>query len=350
MQLTRHLRHLAIDLLGQRDDRCYWRQACEPRALPRSARVLLWQPDGKLGDGLLNASFVHDLRVQRPDVQVHVACPPGMQAFWKPLPGVHAVHSTESGAARKALVAASQGCDAFVSFETFLSLDTVRLVRALKPARTLGFSVSRYRLFTDALVDTTYEFPREPIQQRLVRLCDVLAVQHLGRSDVADCLRNMPRAADIGQHPGLAVFFNTYAANADRCLSPQAVVQVRSVIRSQLSGAAVTLSLPSTQSQATALDANTQALPPCASVWALMQHIDACDVVISPDTAIGHLGAALGKHVIVIYRDRHYNPVVWRPQGPSVQVLLPQQPGDINSFLPGDLLSAIDSIKPSLPS
>lgn len=95
-------------------------------------------------------------------------------------------------------------------------------------------------------------------------------------------------------------------------------------------------------------DEHTRALPPCASVWELMQHIDACDLVISPDTAIGHLGAVLGKPVLVFYRDRHYNPVVWRPEGPCVTLLLPTVVGDINTFDMGELAGAVDSILPGL--
>jgi ADP-heptose:LPS heptosyltransferase len=341
------LRHLAIDLLAQRDDRCYWRQAHEPRPLPPSARLVLWQPDGKLGDGIINARLVHDLRVQRPDVQVHVVCPPGMLGFWRELPGVHAVHSCEAGVTRKALVTALQGCEALVSFETFLSLDTVRLVRALRPGRSIGFSVSQYRLFTDALVDTTYAFPRQHIGQRLVRLCELLALTHLERSDVADCTRRRPALPDLAQQQGLVVFFNTYAANADRCLTPVVIEQVRAVLREQLPYATVVLSFPAEAKLQVSLDEHTLALQPTPSVWDLLQRIDACDVVISPDTAIGHLGAALGKPVVVFYRDRHYNPVVWRPQCEQIHALLPEHAGDINSCSIDAFRAALSTVRSS---
>ena len=349
MRIADFLRHIVIDLLAQRDDRCYWRQSCEARPLPNGAQLVLWQPDGKLGDGILNARLVHDLRVQRPDVRVHVVCPPGMLSFWQRLPGVHAVHSTAQGEPRKSLVATLQGCEAFVSFETFLSLDTVRLVRALKPVRTLGFSVSRYRLFTDALVDTTYEFPRQHIGERLLRLCTVLGLAHLASSDVASTVRSMS-PLPVKQRTGTAVFFNTYAANADRCLTPEVVAKVHGLVRSRLPQDTVILSLPAAGQAAPMPDEHTHALPPCASVWELMQHIDACALVITPDTAIAHLGAVLGKPVLVFYRDRHYNTVVWRPDGACVKLLLPTVIGDINTFDMDELVSAIDSILGRLPS
>lgn len=341
-----------IDLLAGRDDRCYWRQPRDAQPLPQNATVLLWQPDGKLGDAVVHARFLHDLVQQRPDLKVHIACDAGLVAFWQALPGVVKAHVATASAQRSNLVQALKGCGAFISFETFLSLETVRMVRALRPQRCMGFSVAPYRLFDDALVDTTYAFPRRHVSDRLRHLAEVLQLDHLGHSAVADTTRTLAGAASGTAPPartGKVVFLNTYAAAADRSFSAASVTALLEAIAVGAPGARVVVSLPADQTLGSLQNAHStltiEALAPGRSIWQLLGTIDACDVVVTPDTAIGHLGAALDKPVIVAYRDRHYNPVVWRPLASRVTTLLPQQVGDINSF---DLATAQEAIARAL--
>lgn len=350
MSLKSLSRSWLIDLLAGRDDRCYWRQQRDSQALPVNSSVLLWQPDGKLGDAVVNARFLHDLVHQRPDLRVHIGCDRGLVAFWQALPGVMQVHVANAPGQHGALIQALKNCTVLISFETFLSLDTVRLVRAIRPERCIGFSVGPYRLFDDAVVDTTYAFPRRHVSERLHNLAEVLQLKHLGRSDVAQTVRSLTAVqADTTPRTRKTVFLNTYAAAANRSFSPTSVTFLLEAIAAASPGAHVIISLPPHQSlnaiQNVPDTLSIDALAKGLSIWQLFSAMDRCDAVVSPDTAIGHLGAALDKPVVVAYRDRHYNPVVWRPLGTRVSTLLPCQPDDINSF---DLATAHEAIAQAL--
>ena len=347
MSLKSLARSWLIDILAQRDDRYYWRQPHDARPLPPNARLLLWQPDGKLGDAIINARFVHDIATQRPDVQIHVACGSGLMPFWSALPGVHAVHDASAGVQRQALIQAMRGCEAFISFEAFLSLDTVRLLRAIQPQRSIGFSVGRYRLFDDAVVDTTYEFPRRHVSARLRHLNEILTLQHLEHSDVAATVRQLPTGrAVLSPHEGPTVFVNTYAASVDRSLSPASVETLLELLRKVAPDTRAVVSLPLGKTLASlGIKATlaTEVVPADLSVWELLKLIDQCDAVLTPDTAIGHAAAALDKPVLVFYRDKHYNPVVWTPIGNQVRCALPSLSGDINSFDRQDATTAFQA-------
>lgn len=346
MSLKSLARSWLIDILAQRDDRYYWRQPRDARPLPPNARLLLWQPDGKLGDAIINARFVHDIATQRPDVQIHIACGSGLMSFWTALPGVHGVHDAHAGVQRQALIQAMQGCEAFISFEVFLSLDTVRLLRAMRPQRSIGFSVGRYRLFDDSVVDTTYEFPRRHVSARLRHLNELLTLQHLERSDVAAAVRRLPMGrAALSPHEGPTVFVNTYAASVERSLSPASSAQVLAMIFQALPDARLILNLPHGQTLAnlpTAPKAHAiETVPAGLTVWELLQLVDQCDSVVTPDTAIGHIAGALDKPLVVFCHDTHYNPVVWRPQAHTLRTVLPRQSGDINTFDQAEASQAI---------
>jgi len=73
-------------------------------------------------------------------------------------------------------------------------------------------------------------------------------------------------------------------------------------------------------------------LPEGMDVWGLMRNVAGSDLIISPDTSIGHIAAVWSKPSVVFFADTHYNPVVWRPMNDFCELVLPQTVGDVNNF------------------
>jgi len=342
MKLKQTLRQWLVDVLGQRDDRFYWRQPLGAITLPANAKLCLWQPDGKLGDAIVTSMLLCDLAAQRPDVKVTVVVEPGLQGFWRGLPQVQEALSCRQG--RAALLHAISTCDAFVSFETFLSLETLRLLRALRPTVAIGYNVGRYRLFDRSVVCTSYEWPRKHITARLHNLCELLSLKHLGRNPLPEVLpAHRTERSTLPPHQGPTVFLNTHAAGADRTFSASTVTWLIEQLHSAGQQARILVSVPG--AERTDWLARIQALPQSAgnavaltpdntSLWEMMWLVQQCDMVVSPDTAVVHVAAALNKPVVAFYRDRAYNPLVWAPLCPHHHQVLPNgtEPCSVNDF------------------
>ncbi|WP_290900356.1 glycosyltransferase family 9 protein [Aquabacterium sp.] len=344
MKLKQTLRQWLVDLLGHRDDRFYWRQPLGAITLPANARLCLWQPDGKLGDAIVTSMLLCDLAAQRPDVNVTVVVEPGLQSFWRALPQVQEALSCRQD--RASLLEAIGACDVFVSFETFLSLETLLLLRALHPAVAIGYNVGRYRIFDRSLVCTSYEWPRKHIAARLQNLCELLSLQHLGSNPLPEVLpSHRTDRSTLPAHPGPTVFLNTHAAGADRTFNASTVAWLIKELHSAGPQARILLSVPGAERPDWL--ARIQALPPSArsavaltpdntSLWEMMWLVQQCDMVVSPDTAVVHVAAALNKPVVAFYRDRAYNPLVWAPLCPHHRQVLPNgtEPCSVNDFDP----------------
>jgi len=351
-QLKAWLRACWADWLGHREDRYYWRQQTDVVTLPSEARVCLWQPDGKLGDAIVTATLVHSLRVQRPDLKLVVVCDPGLISFWQGLQGVEDALPEDQWMQLKAGVGRSP-LHAFVSFETFVSVSTLRALRALQPKVAIGFSVAQYQAFTHSLVDLTYSFPRRHITERLRHVCEVLSLDYLAASDVATCAAAATSelsASLPADRP--VVYLNALAAAAHRSFNTQALLWIVAQIQAHSPSALILLNagddVRSQLAQQLGMP-QVQWMPQTRlSTWQLVHLVSRCDGLISTDTALGHIGAAVNKPLAVFYADKHYNAVVWRPMSAYAQLVLPTEAGDVSRLDHAAAQQAIRAVCSSL--
>ena len=65
------------------------------------------------------------------------------------------------------------------------------------------------------------------------------------------------------------------------------------------------------------------------TLFALVARMDG---VVSPDTAVAHIAAAFDKPQVCLFRDREYNPIVWRPVGDRVETVISTTGEDVNDL------------------
>jgi ADP-heptose:LPS heptosyltransferase len=339
MKLKTALRGLLLDWLADRDDRYYWRQPNGPFTPPQGAAVLVWQPDGKLGDSVLHTTLVFSLSSQRPDLRLVVVCAPSLQSFWERIPGVHAVIGATAGrGTAQAVLKAVGHVDVMVSTEAFLSLDTVRFMRSLKPRVSIGLNVGRYKLFSYSIADHSYDHPRRHVTDRLRAVCELLSLTYQTDSALKDVATSglTPRVTLAAGVPH--VFLNTFGAGSHRTFNSDTVDWLTAQVQAMKPGVQIIFNVPGPErdvfAQRHGLDEASQLMlaPPNMDLWELTALIAQCQAVVTPDTSIGHIAAALAIPSTVLFHDSHYTTIVWAPTSPLAQLVKPLSDGDVNNL------------------
>jgi ADP-heptose:LPS heptosyltransferase len=341
MNLKQWLRSIWVDHLGQREDRYYWRQQLDGLALPQAGTVCLWMADGKLGDAIVNSMLVKSLRLARPDLSVTLVCSASTAPFWLRLPGIS--HVVPVGKHWKQTLdtvrqRVSRRFDAFISFETFASSELLQVLKGLNPVAAVGFSVGAYRAFQYSLVDNTYQFPRRHITQRLVNLCDLMGIGFVAESDMVPIVhQGLSRGQGAAKSP--RCFFNVYGASEARSFSVSSVSAICQTLSGLIAGLKVEFNVPQGaraewQGAMPQLGAIQGELAPQGmDLWTLFEHVAQADFVVTTDTAIGHIAAAMGVPCAVFFADRHYNPIVWAPFSTRLEKIMPVVGGaSVNDF------------------
>ena len=351
MNVQSVLRGLILDWLAERDDRCYWRQPRHQQQLPIGANVCLWQPDGKLGDAVIHTALVQCLQTLRPDLQLKIICSSTVASYWNAIPGIQ-VFQLPAGKARASDVHHRiSPLDVFISLESFLSIDTVNAIRRIRPKITIGFNVAQYRIFDISLLDFTYSIPRRHISQRIHTLFEAINLEYDGRRPNLTPLAHV----DVSERVPIKankfhVFLNVAGAAKNRTFNRASIEKIINTLKGQHPTARILLSAPKQERAdweqwvSQRKERDTQIIPNDLSIWELISLIARCQLTITPDTAIGHIAAAVDTPVCVFYADAHYNPLVWRPMTSKAALVTPSQPGDVNSLNEGMMASAFATL------
>jgi len=339
MNIKATLRSLLLDWLAARDDRYYWRQPSTHFQPAQGATFCLWQPDGKLGDSVIHTTFIHTLATQRPDMRIVIVCAPSLVGFWQRIPGVAmVVGASDSAQAIAAVKAARLSLDVFMSMEAFLSIDTARFIRATKPRNCIGLNVGRYRAFTHSISDNTYDHPRRHVTERMRNLCELIQVPYVDASGLPSVAlsgrTDRVSLADGTQH----IFLNVYGAGPQKAFTDETVTWLIQELRTLLPGAHIVLNVPANQRDRFAAycgpsdGPRVSLAPENMDLWELIALMAQCAAVVTPDTGIGHIAAALRQPLTVFFEDAHYTPVVWSPNTPTLEAVLPVTNGNVNLF------------------
>lgn len=339
MKLKTALRGVLLDWLADRDDRYYWRQPSGPFCPPHGAVLLLWQPDGKLGDSVIHTTLVASLHRQRPDLHVVVVCAPSLRAFWERIPGVHTVIGAMNGREAAHAVKATVGqVGVFVSMEAFLSLETVRFMRVVKPQISIGLNVGRYRLFSYSVSDHAYDHPRRHVTERSRAVCDLLCLTYETDSALNDVASSglTPRVTLMtgARH----VFLNTFGAGPHRTFNSDTVDWLTAQVKAVWPEANILFNVPTLERDAFSKRHHLNDMPdlmlapPDMSLWELIALVAQCNAVITPDTSIGHIAAALSIPSTVLFHDSHYTTIVWAPASPLAMLVKPLTDGNVNNL------------------
>ena len=336
-------KNLLIDTLGRRKDNFDWRSTQPPLDLDVVENVCVLHHNVKNGDAILMSMLVDALAKARPDLPIYVAAPSAFAAYWSSHPAVSRVIPLDIRfgphlfrAFKAWFVARSWrrkiGIDVVVSFHPFARLEQFALLRSLKARATVGFNKDIYRLFDYSLEEHRHGVDLSPIATRtqsVLKLFDRdMAIEdlrpHLPFDPSDEALASGTLSALTIEGPKVLV--NAYGAGKEKRLTPASIRRIVDAIRHTGHDGPIYVSVPRGSQgpyEAALLGARAGAAtkvlgPQGGGLAALCALVSAVDVVISPDTAVGHIAAAFRKPQVSLFARRGSVPVIWKPLNRAV--------------------------------
>lgn len=349
----RLLRQALTDLLGRRQDNFNWRAFQEPLDLDAVENVCVLHLSDKLGDAILLSPLVDALARARPGLPVFVGTSAAYAEYWRRHPTVREIAvlppNRRRGRSslrrlREALAAARPWrgrFDVLVDTESFAEPERFALLRALRARRVIGFNGHAYRLFDVALDEGRFSLAPFPIVLRAVPV-----LRALGRDlDPASLRFHAPfgpedlaaaqAVVDVLPGPGPRLLFNVYGAAPFKHLRPESVATAVRLIREVDHRGPIYLSLPpgSEAPYRNSLDdENLAFVPPMRDAFGLFALVAAMDAVVSPDTGVSHVAAALGKPQTCLFAQAGGVPTVWGPYGDLCEGVVSTSGQDVNDL------------------
>lgn len=353
------LKRMLVDLWGRRDDDFNWRRHTVPLdpATVRSALIL--HLNDKLGDAVIDSLLIDALAQHRPEIAVSVGTTGGFERFWRSHPHVRNVEIFPPSKGRSALgrVPAARRAgralrgryDLVVSFESFAQPDHFALLRALAPKALVGFDKNRFRLFDYSLDEGRHGVEARPIVGKVASIMRVLGEE----IDPARLRPHVPfgledeRAIrpllDRLDRPGPRLLLHAYGSGPLKTLSPESVSRWVAELRRAGHEGPIWVGVPEgrqTAYEAASLGEGVAVLGPTPDAFGLIALVAAMDLVVAPDTSVGHIAAALGKPQIVLFPGEANVPRVWRPLNERCVVLVAPPGASVEAIAPAESATA----------
>ena len=327
-----------IDRWGQRRDDFDWRTFQTPLDLDSVGSVLILNLNGKLGDALMISLLVDALARARPELSISIGTTEEYVEYWRRHPAVRQVATFPTShrarrsvfrrvrEARRAARPFRGRFDLVVSLEPYAAPDHFALFRTLRARTNVGFNKHVYRLFTYSLEERRHGVAATSVAERTARVMEVFGrevdVRALRFSVPFDREDAEAASEALGPLPAgtSRLLLNTYGAGKEKVLEPHSVVRAVAEIRRTGYGGAIVASLPPGREatflealREAALDGNVTSIPPMADFFKLFALVSLVDVVVSPDTSVGHIAAAFGKPQVCLFARSGTIPAAWRP-------------------------------------
>ncbi len=353
------LKRMLVDAWGRRDDDFNWRRHTAPLDPKTVGSVLLLHLNDKLGDAVIDSLLVDAFAQHHPEISITMGTTKGFERYWRSHPHVRDVvlfppskgrsALGRAPAARRAGHALKGRYDLVVSFESFAQPDHFALLRALAPKTLVGFHKNRFRLFDYSLDEGRHGVEARPIGGKIRSIMRVLGDEiDLGRlrshvpfgDEDTKAIRPVLDRLDV---PGPRLLLHAYGSGPQKLLSPDSVRRLVEGLRQSGHQSPIWVGVPEGRQgeyEATPLGKDVVVTGPTGDLFGLIAFVAAMDLVVAPDTSVGHIAAALGKPQIVLFPGETNVPHVWRPLNDRCEVLVAPSGCSVEAIEPARFAAA----------
>ncbi len=291
----------------------------------------------RIGDAIVSTPVLDQLRCRFPDARIDILLGEKNGATARLLPGIdnhYFLRKSIPAAVRTIRQLRKNGYDAVVNLH-------------LNPSGSADL-VSRLVGGT-ALIERREELPEEKTAHVVVRTSRLLAplgVEAISNGTEREHPLHVIRPASAetlstgseGRVPAIIALNVTVAGEGRRWPRDHYVALARLLKRKEM--APVIVGAPSDEEmiRSIARDASAEILPPARSFLTFAERLAGVDLVVTPDTSVVHLAAALRKPVVALYASQKAG-TEWRPWGTTYETIINTE--GMDKISPEDVLERI---------
>lgn len=304
--------------------------------------MLFFSQDGKLGDAVVNTAFVAALRRCAPDSEIHATVAGATAVFWGADTRLTRLWPIQSpgwlSTIRTALAMRRERYDYIITWQRVRKEKNKLLLWLANPGKVIDL----------------HDFNNGPLQHRIFA-CNA-ALAQMGLPADGELAYDIGMAAscagiDALLPPGAEVILlNLFAADAERSLSEASARELLNGLRQQSPRARIcVVCTDGTAAAARAIisaSGVTAELVNCeGNLPRLLRLCQRADLVISPDTALIHIGSAYNRPVIGIYQNNAIKVVQWGPRSSLQARVMSDCKRSISGFAVADVLEEVRSLR-----
>lgn len=349
------LKNLILDYLGKRDDNYFWRGYSNKIDLKSYKNICINHQDGKLGDAILISSFVNELYLYDPKINITVVTNSSLKKYWAFNNKIKEViiipNRVKSGKLStlyklykiiETSLSHRKKFDIAISFEPINTIDIFLNLRILKSKINIGFNKFSYKLFLIALLDNTLTIDKIHISSRILSVLILFNI-HTKKEKLKPFLplynnNYLMDNFNINTNNAYSVMINSYAAGSDRSFSNEVILKIIKKLNIISSEIIIYINLKDNYLERFLLKnigeiscKYIKYIYPLSDIFDLIYITSKMNLVITPDTGIAHIAAGLDIVNITFFKDFNYNPIVWKPNSEKTKILVSEN-GDINEI------------------
>ena len=322
-----------------------------PAPNPQNLRAVLFlRQDGKIGDYIVSSFAFREIKKANPAIQIGVVCSAKNRQLFENNPHIDALHEVQPKSTLSYYQVGKSLAgqyDAVIDPTLSLRPRDLLLLRVLNAAHYVGLGKADYRLFTHNIANTQQHFADVYAQAlRLLGFDNINTQPELPASPASEAA-----VQTFLQQNGWQdyIALNFFGAANSRRFSLEAIAQTLTAFQAAFPAQQfILLTYPEITPSLAALcqaHPNATLYPHTQTIHdsiALIRHAQA---VLTPDTAIIHIAAALDKPIIGLYRQDPQNYANWHPKSDQAQIIWFQQ--HIQEITPAQMIAALRNIIPT---
>jgi ADP-heptose:LPS heptosyltransferase len=319
-------------------------------AAPLPKKILLFSHDSKLGDAITHTAFIREVVDAIPGIELHVTTAAGAEGFWRHDSRIRRAWPVpRKGFFRKLAIGKAlrrENFDMVLCWDFHRSLTSILLLRLARARCNVGFNKPGLALFDHSIDIDRWAFHVTEKSRRALAILGIHRPNEALRYSLGFPVQKMALPASAGPW----IFVNLFSSTADRSFSPVAAESLLKALLAAMPDCRVLLNQPpENQPEVAALlpllpPGRVTALAPEPDPFHIFGAVAACDYVLSPDTALVHLGAALDKPTLALFLDAPHARA-WAPRSTHSASLTVVNGNRVESLPASDIISAFAALR-----
>ncbi len=313
-------------------------------------KILVLRYDGKIGDMVINTLMFRELKKAYPDVKIGVVTRGVNRQIIENNPHIDEIYEYKKNTKNLKKLAsyiAEENYDLLIDFSEMLRVKQMMFINLCKAKQNLGINKIEWKLFD---VSVEYHVKNKHITDRYREVLKVLGIENPELNYeiyLTDDQENFGKNFRNNIKESCLVSFNPYGASKYRTFNAEKIKEIAQKVLVDKKNAIAFIFPPDKlveieeiskdlSSDRLYINKNINSVLDSASI------IKYSDLLISPDTSIVHIGVALNKEMIAVYRSDkgtgELNSVVWGPNSERARVIYSEpnfeegEEADINNF------------------